>query len=91
MLFLTPTEVELLVCMGDRPWGHFILMRVWRRGNISLEVINIAAISDPAAEDSKNLIIWAMVRIGSLNCDLGSSLERKILDPAWIRALETLR
>ena len=88
---VTPTAVGLSVCIGDRPWGHFILMRFCRRVTILLAVINRVASSASAAEDMKNLMIWEILSIGPLNHGLGSFLEKKIFAPARIRALETLR
>ena len=90
VLLVTPTAVELSVWMGDCPWGYLISMRVWRRGITSLEVTNRAASSASAAEDLKDLNIWAMVRMGTLYPGLGYSSERKMCASAWMRALGTL-
>ena len=88
---VTPTAVGLSVCIGDRPWGHFILMRFCRRVTILLAVINRVASSASAAEDMKNLMIWEILSIGPLNHGLGSFLEKKIFAPARVCALGTLR
>ena len=71
VLLMTPTEVGLLVCMGDFPWVHFISMRVWSRVTMYLLVINREASSASSAEGMTNLIIWAMVRMGTLYPGLG--------------------
>ena len=73
------------------PLGHFIYMRVWRRGTISLVVVNRAASSASAVENTKNLIIWEMVSMGILYRGLVLSLVRKMCATARIRALEKLR
>ena len=66
-------------------------MIVWRRGTISLEVINRAASLASTTEDMTNLMIWEMMRIGPLNRGLGYSLESMIFATAWLRDLETWR
>ena len=66
VLLMTPTEVGLLVCMGDFPWVHFISMRVLSRVTMPLVVMNIAASSDQEVEDMTNLIMYAMARMGPL-------------------------
>ena len=81
VLLVSPKAVEFSVWMGDAPWGHLISMRVWRRGAIYLEATNSVASSSSAAEDTTNLIIWEMVRMGPLYRGLGSSSERKMCEP----------
>ena len=53
VLLVTPTAVKLLVLMGYFPWGHFIYMRVWRRGPMFLVMMNRAASSASVADDMK--------------------------------------
>ena len=91
VLLANPTAVGLLVWMDDFPWGHFISMRVWRRGTMYLAVIKRVASSASVAEDMTKLIIWEMVRMGTLYLGLGSSSDREICAPERLPVLEKLR
>ena len=68
MVFLvTPTEMELLVWIGDCPWDHFILMKVWRRGTMSLAATNRVAIPASEAEDTGEngaIVPWFGIFLG---------------------------
>ena len=50
-----------------------------------------AASYDLAAEETASLTIWEKVRIGMLLDGMGTYLERKMWDPARLRALIYLR
>ena len=66
-------------------------MRVYRMGAIDLDVINKLASSALAANDMKNLMIWATVRTRMLSCRIAPSSDRKICAPARLQALVSLR
>ena len=57
---------------------------------MSLAVMNRAASSASAAEDMTNLIICAMVSVGTLYLCLGLSSDRNLCAPARLRSLEKL-
>ena len=78
MLLVTLTEVELSVCRGEDGCGQHILISVWRKGTIFLELMNMAASLALVEEDIPNLMISAMVRMGLLKRGMGLSSERKI-------------
>ena len=91
VLFMTPNAMELLVWVGDCPRVHYISVEIWRRGTISLAVMNRSASSASAAEYMTNFIIWAMVRMGTLCRGLVSSSESDMCAPDRLHCLEILR
>ena len=60
-------------------------------GTIDLTVTKRPASSASVAEDTTNLMIWEMVRMGILSRGTGSSSDKNMWDPDRMRALETLR
>ena len=57
-------------------------MRVLRRGTIYLAHMKSPACSDLAADDMTNLIIWAIVRTGTLILGTGTFLDSMMCDTA---------
>ena len=64
---------------------------MWHIGTSSFDVMKNAPSSASAAEDMKNLMTWAMVNMGPLQCGTGSFSARKTWDPDWLRPLHLLR
>ena len=91
VLLVTPSAVELYVCMGVLGWGHPISMRVFRMGNIALSVMKRPVSSASAAKYMKNLMIWEMVIMDSFSPGTGSSSDKNMWAPSQLHALETLR
>ena len=87
VMFVTPTAMVLLVWRGNCGWGKSILMRVWWKKTIPLVVMKRATSSDWAMENMVDVMIWAIGRIGLLNDETKTSLERKMCAPARLRAL----
>lgn len=88
---MTPTAVVLSTCIGDFGCGHPISMSVWRRGTISLAVMNSAASSASAADEQTNLMILASVRMDPLSLGIASFSVQKMYEPPRLRDLDTLR
>ena len=72
--------------MGDRGCGHFISFNVCRSGTIALAVIKSPDNSASEAEDMTTLIIWARDRTGPLSREISSLYEKKMCNPARLRA-----
>ena len=66
VLFVTPTAVELSVCIGLHGCGHPMSMRVCRWGTYSRAAIKSAASSALAAKAMTNLMMVAIVRTALL-------------------------
>ena len=77
--------------MGDRVCGYFISLSVFQIDTIDLAVMKIPDDSASEAEDMTTLIIWARDRTGQLSWGIGSLSEKKLCDPAWLRAQVSLR
>jgi hypothetical protein len=91
MVLLTyPFAVELSVCIGERNWGHPILLSMLRRGTMSCATMNNAPISASAAEGQTYLMIREIDNIGPLLRGIGSSSERNMCPPARLRDLGSL-
>ena len=84
VLFVTPTVVELSVCIELCGWDHPMLIRVCLWGTISRAAMKSAASSASAAKAMKNLIMVAIVRTMPLRPGNGLSFERKICAPAQL-------
>ena len=90
VLFTAPSVVDMSVWIYYRGWGHPIPIRVWRIGTISLAVINSATISDSAAEDITDLMIWSRVRTAPFHFGWGSSSAINMWSPVQLRDLYSL-
>ena len=86
-----PRIFELSIWRYDLGWEQHILMIFWWRGIICLAVMKRAASSNLDAEDMTNLIIWEILSSGLLLDGMGTSLERKMSSPDWLRAFLSLR
>ena len=86
-----PAAVELSVWMGDLGCGQPISSSALRSGIISRAVRYNAASSDSDADAMTNLMMVAIVRIGPLMRGIGSSSERKMNAPAWLREPGSVR
>ena len=91
VLLATSLAVELSIWMVDLGLGQPISMRVWWSGSIYLSVIRSAENSASTEEDTKNVIIWALVSTGPLRRLIGSFNERVMWAPAQLREQLTLR
>ena len=92
MVFMaTPTAVELLHWMGVLGCGKLINMGFWQRGTISLAHIKRPASSASAAEEMIKLMIYEIVRTGSLMLGTGIFKDNMMFSPDWLRSLLTLR
>ena len=78
VLFTTPTDVELSVWIRYGGCFQPISINAWRMGTISLAVIYRAPSSDSAAEDIKNLMIWAIVRISPFHLGVGLFSDKNV-------------
>ena len=78
VLLRTPAAVELSVWIGDGGCFQTISINVWRMGTIYLAVMYSAPSSASTAEDMKNLMIWAIVRIGPFHLGVGLFSDKNI-------------
>ena len=91
VLFVTSVTAELYVWRAEYIWGQPISMGVWQSGDTCLSVTKRAASSNSAVEDMMNLMICERVRSRPLLAGMGTSSERNMWDPIWLRALISLR
>jgi hypothetical protein len=85
VLFVTPTAVELSVCIGLHGCGHPMSMRVCSWGTLSQAAMKSAESSASAIEAMTNLIMVAIVRTAPLKHGDRSSSEREICAPALLQ------
>ena len=90
VLLTTPSAVELPVWTGDGGCFQPISINVWRMGTIYLAVMYSLLSSASAAEDMKNLMIWAIVRIGQFHLGVGLFSDKYIWALERLRALDSL-
>ena len=79
-----PTAVELSDWSGLVGCFHPISVRVLQSGTISLAVRNEHVISASAADETKYVMIWAMVRTGPFQHRMELSSDKKMWAPAWL-------
>ena len=91
MLLVKLVVMEFSVLRGEGGCGRRISMTVWRKVTIFFVVINIAANLASVVDDMTNLIILVIVRVGQFCLGIGSSSERKMWVPAWLRSQVSLR
>ena len=77
VLLTTSAAVGLPVWIGYGGCFQPISINVWRMGTIYLAIMYSAPSSASEAEDIKNFIIWAIVRIAPFHSGFGSFSEKK--------------
>jgi hypothetical protein len=86
LLLITPSAVELSVCIGVRGCGWPISVSICRRYTASLAFKNNAPNSASAADDITAFIMVAMVKTAPLFGGLSTLLDRKKCPPARLLA-----
>ena len=76
LLLITPSAVELSICIGVGSWGCPISPSMFLRYTASFALMNSAPSSALAAEDMTAFIIWAMLSMAPLLGGNFSSVER---------------